>query len=98
MGREPIPPILLGEVREAGLALSVRCPICKHETEVRAADLALPDHLDMDACGHRLRCTDCGRRGGHTVYPDPAGWMRWVRKNGWRHREPWFAPMIRTEP
>jgi DNA-directed RNA polymerase subunit RPC12/RpoP len=98
MGREPIPPILLGEVREAHRALSVRCPRCKHEVEVEPMALALPDDLDMDQVGHRLRCTACGRRGGHTVYPEPAGWVRWVRAKGWKHREPWFAPMIRGEP
>jgi hypothetical protein len=32
----------MGETRLAALALSVRCPRCKRDTEVRAADLALP--------------------------------------------------------
>lgn len=94
MGRDPVPPILLGEVRDAGLTLSATCPRCRHTVELAATALPLPPDLDMDQVGHRLRCSGCGRRGGHTVYPDPAGWVRYVRAQGWRQREPWFAPMI----
>ncbi len=96
MPRPPLPPILLGEVHEAGLALSIRCgpPYCFHMAEIPAGEIALPGQLDMNEVGRRLRCTACGRRGGNSVYPDHRGWVRHLRATGQRERLPWFAVMM----
>lgn len=99
MPRPPLPPILLSEVREAGLVLMVGCghPSCFHKAEIPASQIALPGSLDMNEVGHRLRCTACGRRGGNNVYPDPRGWVRHLRATGQRERLPWFAVMMPDE-
>lgn len=96
MPRDPLPPILLGEVREAELAVSIRCSAlnCFHVAEFAAEAIALPAGLDMNEVGRRLRCTQCGRRGGNNVYPDPRGWVRHLRATGQRQRLPWFAAMM----
>ncbi|SFF17061.1 hypothetical protein SAMN04487844_1116 [Methylobacterium sp. yr596] len=92
------PPILLHEVQEAGLTLHVHCPICKHKAEIVANALQLPGSLDMNGIGHRMRCTDCGRRGGMDVFPDSAGWVRYLRATGQRDRVPWYGAMMRENP
>lgn len=97
MGRNEVWPIYLGEVRKARLSLHIRCPRCQHHAEIPAMEMPLPDDLDMNQVGHRLKCTRCRRRGGHSVYPDHQPWVRYLRKSGQPNRLPWFAPMIRDE-
>lgn len=97
MGRNPVVAIYLGEVRAARLALYVRCPICLHTAEIPAMQMPLPDDFDMNDVGHRLKCSQCRRRGGHSVYPDHQPWVRHLRATGQEHRLPWFSPMIRDE-
>ncbi|GJD63676.1 hypothetical protein MPEAHAMD_3847 [Methylobacterium frigidaeris] len=68
-----LPTILLGEVRKARLDLFGRCPICYPKATIPAMEMPLPYDLDMNAIGHRMRCTDCGRRGGMDVSPIARG-------------------------
>jgi len=60
--------------------------------------IALPDDADMGRVAHALKCGGCGRAGGNSAHPDPKAWVRYLRRSGQRHREPWYAPMIRDEP
>lgn len=98
MARPPLPPILLGEARKARFVLSFRCPICKHSAEMPAMEMPLPHDLTLSAVGHRMRCTECSRRGGIDIVPDGAAWVRYLRVTGQRDRWPWYAGLIRDEP
>ena len=65
MKRDPLPPVLLGELRALGFPLFLSCPACNHSGEVaiEAFD-GFPDELEVHDIGHAVRCTKCGRRGG----------------------------------
>ena len=94
MARPALPPILLGELRQAGIGIGVRCPICNASSDMSAAEIDLPDDADMDRLSRALRCLRCGRKGGISAYPEPARWVRHLRKTGQRDRLPWFTPKI----
>src|SRR4051794_24658067 len=97
MGRPQLPPILLGELRRAGVAVTVIGPICKRAAEMSPHVVRLPDTTDMNTLGHAMRCTGCNRKGGPRATPFPRQWVRYLRATGQRHREPWYAPMMSDE-
>lgn len=96
MPRPDLPPILLSEVRAAGLSLEVTCghPDCRHRAVIDAGALALLGTLDLNAVGHRMSCTRCGRRRGNDVRPNARGWVRHLRATGQTERLPFFAAMM----
>jgi hypothetical protein len=98
MVRPEPPPILLGELRRELIQIMARCTICSRMTMLDPTGLPLPDEADMTRVAHALKCGDCGRAGGNSAHPDPKAWVRYLRRSGQRHREPWYAPMIRDEP
>lgn len=95
MGRPELPPIFLGELRRERIQIMARCGICGRMTMLDPAGLNLPDDADMNRVAHALRCMECGRVGGNNAHPEPQPWVRYLRRSGQRHREPWYAPMIR---
>lgn len=98
MGRPDLPPVLLGELRREQIQVMAKCGLCGRIEMLDSAALPLPDDADMSRVGQALKCTGCGRRGGNNAHPDPQSWVRFLRRSGQRHREPWYAPMIRSEP
>ncbi|MFL5007488.1 MAG: hypothetical protein ACJ8DK_19310 [Microvirga sp.] len=52
MSRDPLPPVLLGEVRALGFPLFLSCPVCNHSAEVAIEALAgLPGDMTVHARG-----------------------------------------------
>lgn len=98
MVRPDPPPILLGELRRERIQIMARCGICSRFAMLDPELLALSDDASMDRVAHALKCGGCGRAGGNSAHPDPKSWVRYLRRSGQRHREPWYAPMIRDEP
>lgn len=96
MPRKDLPPVLLGELRQAGVPVFVKCP-CFRMVTIEATALPLPDDADMSRLGHALKCTVCGRSGGITATPEPKPWVLYLRRTGQRDRMPWYAPMIRDQ-
>lgn len=94
MPRKDLPPVLLGELRRAGVPVFVKCP-CFRMVSIDPASIPLPDDADMNRVGHALKCTVCGRSGGISASPEPAPWVRHLRRTGERDRLPWYAAMIR---
>ena len=98
MSRDPLPPVLLGEVRALGFPLFLSCPVCNHSSEVAIeAFEGFPDDLDVQDIGHSLRCTKCGRRGGASAHPKSRLWVAHLRRTGQRHRLPYWTPPMREE-
>lgn len=97
MGRPELPPVLLGELRSAGIDIMAKCGLCGRISMIAPGDLVLPDDADMSRVARALKCTECGRAGGNGAHPEPAPWVRYLRRTGQRHREPWYAPMIRDQ-
>jgi hypothetical protein len=95
MSRDPLPPVLLGEVRALGFPLFLSCPVCNHSGEVaiEAFD-GFPDDLDVQDIGHAVRCTKCGRRGGASAHPKSRLWIAHLRLTGQRHRLPYWTPFM----
>jgi hypothetical protein len=95
MSRDPLPPVLLGELRALGFPLFLSCPLCNHSGEVRieAFDV-LPDELAVQDIGHSVRCTRCGRRGGASANPDARLWVAHLRQTGQRNRLPYRTPFM----
>src|SRR5215207_6486557 len=95
MSRDPLPPVLLGEVWALGFPLFLSCPVCIHSGEVRIEALnGLPDELNVQDIGHSVRCTKCGRRGGASAHPKSRLWIAHLRQTGQRHRLPYWTPFI----
>ena len=97
MPRPNLPPILLGELRRARIAITVRCPICNREAEMSPEVVRLPDSTDMNTLGHAMRCTGCNRKGGINCYPVPKAWVRYLRQTRQTDRMPWFGAMMSDE-
>src|SRR4051794_4107278 len=63
MSRDPLPPILLSEVRALGFPIFVSCPICNHSGRVAGAALAgMPGDMTVHDIGHAVRCTSYAAR------------------------------------
>jgi hypothetical protein len=96
MSRDPLPPVLLGEVRALGFPLFLSCPVCNHSGEVAIEALeGFPDELEVVDIGQAVRCTKCGRRGGASAHPKSRLWVAHLRQTGQRHRLPYWTPMMR---
>jgi hypothetical protein len=66
MGRadDPIQPMTLGNMRQNGVrGLDVTCAACGYRTEVNVD--AFPDDVTVPSFGQRMRCSRCGKLGGH---------------------------------
>jgi hypothetical protein len=96
MSRDPLPPVLLGEVRALGFPVSLSCPACVHNAVVPVSVFdGFPDDLDVAEIGHAARCTSCGRRGGAGAHPHHRLWVAHLRQTGQRHRLPYWSPFMR---
>src|SRR3954466_3172738 len=96
MSRDPLPPVLLGELRALGFPLFLSCPACNHSSEVGIETFdGLPDELAVQDIGHSVRCTRCGRRGGASAHPNSRLWVAHLRQPGPAHRLPYWTPMMR---
>src|SRR5215213_8100201 len=96
MSRDPLPPVLLGEVRALGFPLFLSCPVCNHSARIAIDALAgLPDDITVHDIGHSVRCTGCGRRGGASANPEARLWVAHLRQTGQRHRLPYWTPFMR---
>lgn len=90
--RPELPPVLLGEVRAAGIEVEAYCALCMHRAVIPAEKLAaMPDDTVLDTLARRTRCTGCNRTGGHGVVPAPQAWIAYLRKTGQDHRLPYWA-------
>jgi hypothetical protein len=93
MSRDPLPPVLLGEVRRLGFPLHLTCPVCVHNAVVPVSAFeGFPDDLDVHDIGHAAHCTSCGRRGCAGAHADHRLWVAHLRQTGQRHRLPYWAP------
>ena len=98
MTRDPVPPVLLGEVRRLGFPIHLSCPVCVHNAVVPVSAFAgFPDELPVHDIGHAARCTSCGRRGGASAHPHHRLWVAHLRQTGQRHRLPYWTPFMREE-
>src|SRR3954451_21122936 len=98
MSRDPLPPVLLGEVRALGFPICLSCPVCNHSGEVAIeAFEGFPDDLDVHDIGHAVRCTKCRRLGGASAHPRSRLWVAHLRQSGQRHRLPYWSAMMREE-
>lgn len=89
-----LPPIFLGEVRQTGIHLIVRCPLCARETTVDPVELPYPDEIDVQQLARVYKCLVCMRHGGMGVAPHHRRWVAYLRVSGQRHRLPFYAPMM----
>jgi hypothetical protein len=98
MSRDPLPPVLLGEVRALGFPLFLSCPVCNHSGKIAIDALAgLPNDMTVHDIGHSVRCTGCGRRGGASANPEARLWVAHLRLTGQRHRLPYWTPLMRED-
>lgn len=85
-------PILLGELRAAGIGITLRCVLCPRSAEMDPKDLPDGDDVSLRELVDYARCTGCGsRRGGLGISPDWPAWIRHLRRTGQHGRLPWFA-------
>lgn len=94
--RWDLPPPRLGELREAGVAVSMSCPACGATWRLDPAEIDGPDTMPVKALAYLLTCS-CGRHGGLSAAPEHVHWVRWLRKTGQRARLPWSAAFVRDE-
>ena len=66
MTRDPLPPVLLSEVRSLGFPIILTCPICVHTSIVQLSAFGgLEDALTVDDLGHSGFCDPArGHRAG----------------------------------
>jgi hypothetical protein len=96
MSRDPLPPVLLGDVRRLGFPIHLCCPVCNHSAAVPIGTFAaLPEGLTVLDLGHAVRCSRCGRRGGASAHPHHRLWVAYQRQTGQRHRLPYWMPFMR---
>jgi hypothetical protein len=92
LSRDPLSPVLLGEVRALGFPISLSCPVCVHNAIVPVSAFAgFPD------IGRAARCTSCGRRGGAGAHPHHRLWVAHLQQTGQRHRLPYWTPFMRED-
>lgn len=96
MAWRDLPPVLLGDVRAAGVPIRASCPHCQHSALISTDRFGhLPDTLELPALGHMgIRCTDCGRRNGISIGADPVPWVQHLKRTGQWHRLPFYGAMI----
>src|SRR4051794_8948454 len=95
MSRDPLPPVLLGELRALGFPICLSCPVCVHNAVVPVSTFTgFPDDLAVTDIGNAARCTSCGRRGGAGAHPHHRLWVAHLRQTGQRHRLPYWTPFM----
>ena len=98
MTRDPLPPVLLSEVRSQGFPIILTCPVCVHTGIVQLSAFAgLPDALTVEDLGHSVRCTGCGRQGGASAHPHHRLWIAHLRQTGQQHRLSYWTSLMPEE-
>jgi hypothetical protein len=94
--RWDLPPPRLGELREAGVFVSMSCPACHATWRLDPAKIDGSDTMPVKALAYLLTCA-CGRRGGLSAVPEHVPWVQWLRKTRQTRRLPWSAAFVPDE-
>ena len=85
MTRDPLPPVLLSEVRSLGFPVILTCPVCVHTGIVQLSSFAgLPE-------------VGCGRQVGASARPHHRLWIAHLRQTGQRHRFHYWTSLMPVE-